>query len=62
MSTYAAILVLQLSILITSVLNSVSCRLFFFILIHFFWSFVLLFYLGHVSLSPNFGSLSVSMY
>ena len=56
----------SLSILITSVLNSASDRLVVSILFRssFFWSFDLFFHLGHVSLSPHFGSprVFVSMY
>ena len=47
----------SLSILITSVMNSESDRLF--ICLVLFWSFDLFFHLGHVSLSPPFGSLPV---
>ena len=54
----------SLSILLTSVFNSVSDRLLIFISFSFFWSFDMLFHLGHVSLSPHFGSHPVfdSMY
>ena len=50
----------SLSILITSVLNSASDRLVISVSIwFFFWGSVLFFHLGHISLSPQFGSLPV---
>ena len=55
----------SLSILITSVLNSASDMLAMSVsLSSFFWGIVLFFHLGHISLSPQFGSLPmfVSVY